>query len=112
VSFFEFKAVTVEAALWSVIVVPIVEEIVFRGVIQKELTQKIEPKEYSSTIANFVTSVLFLLLHVYYSGLLAAAVFVPSLILGYIFSVTGKLRWSILVHAWFNLSWVVVVNFS
>jgi len=84
---------------------PIVEELVFRGLIQGELRkfgwarQGIGPL----THANLITSVSFALLHILNQPLtLALLVFFPSLVFGYFRDRDGKLTRAVLLHIYYN----------
>ena len=85
---------------------PVVEEFAFRGVIQEYIASK--TKEYPSffylTVANIVTSVLFVLMHfVHHAPLWALLVFIPSLIFGYFKDQYKHIVPSIFLHMFYNI---------
>ena len=84
---------------------PVVEELAFRGVIQEFIASK--TKRYHSffnlTVANVVTSILFVMMHfVHHTPLWAMLVFVPSLIFGYFKEQYGHIGASIFLHMFYN----------
>lgn len=84
---------------------PVVEEVVFRGVIQEFITSKTKgyPSFFNVTIANVVTSILFVMMHfVHHTPLWAMLVFIPSLIFGYFKEQYGHIRSSIFLHIFYN----------
>jgi membrane protease YdiL (CAAX protease family) len=84
---------------------PVVEELAFRGVIQEYIATK--TKEYHSffylSVANIVTSLLFVAMHfVHHTPLWAMLVFVPSLIFGYFKEQYNNIAPSIFLHMFYN----------
>lgn len=105
------------ASLWSiagfVVLWPVVEELLFRGVIQRELLRLPALARIFAGIsgANALTSVLFASLHlVNHPPLWAAAVLVPSLVLGYTLERYQRLLVPMLLHSLFNATWLVAGN--
>ena len=93
--------------LWLSLVIwqPIVEEILFRGILQGQLIKtRWGPHAFMRiTAANVVTSMLFAAIHmVNNSPLFALAVFVPSLVFGYFRDSCNSVYPPILLHAAFN----------
>jgi membrane protease YdiL (CAAX protease family) len=89
----------IKLLLWG----PVVEELVFRAGLQKWLSQKI----VSPNLANGVTSTVFALMHYALSGNLASlTVFVPSLVLGWVYQKTGSLARVIGLHTILNLTFM------
>ncbi len=84
------------AGVWmmgtSIILAPIMEEILFRGIIQESLTTK-----YGPAAAILVTSVIFGLIHV--NPPQAINAFFISIILGYVYLLTRSILPVMLVHA-------------
>lgn len=69
-----------------VFVYPVLEEITFRGLIQKVFLKKWFDRNCLGGIsfANLLTSIIFMLLHFLYHPILwASSIFIPSLIFGY-----------------------------
>lgn len=87
--------------LWG----PIVEELVFRAGLQKWLAQKLG-RPY---LANVLSSFMFALMHYALSGNLATLlVFLPSMLLGWVYQKTNSLMWAIVLHSIFNLMFVTI----
>ncbi|MDM5263292.1 JDVT-CTERM system glutamic-type intramembrane protease [Sulfurovum sp. XTW-4] len=91
--------------LFLIIFYPVVEELAFRGVIQEYIAAK--TKEYPSffylSIANIVTSLLFVAMHfVHHTPLWAMLVFIPSLVFGYFKEQYGHIGASIFLHMFYN----------
>jgi uncharacterized protein len=94
--------------LLPALVYPVLEEIVFRGLIQEALARRLRrrlPGPVSP--ANLVTSLLFTALHfINHAPLAAAAVFVPSLIFGWFKDRHGGLGAPILLHVFYNAGYL------
>jgi uncharacterized protein len=89
---------------------PLVEEWVFRGVLQGELLKREWGKRRGIGIsnANLVTSIVFVLLHlVNHPPSWALAVLVPSLVLGHFRERHDSLLPPMLLHPLFNLAYLV-----
>ena len=92
--------------LWVLLVYPISEEIVFRGGIQAVLLRRLRARTFlpGFSLPNLLTSVLFALAHVWYHGSLwISLVFLPSLVFGWSYELTGRLWAPIILHSWYNL---------
>ena len=97
--------------LWGVLLYPILEELVFRGLIQGWLLKKIHWALGPLSGANLLTSVLFAAAHLLHqSPLLAASIFIPSLVFGWLRERHGRLAGCMLVHGGYNAGflWVLV----
>jgi len=84
---------------------PVVEELAFRGVIQEYIATKTKqyPSLFYLTVANVLTSVLFVLMHfVHHPPLWAMLVFIPSLIFGYFKEQYKNIVPSIFLHMIYN----------
>jgi membrane protease YdiL (CAAX protease family) len=93
---------TVLLVLLVVVAAPVVEEVVYRGLLQRSLRGRL-----GAAASFLVVAVLFTLVHlspVEYPGLFAVA-----LVFGAGVLVTGRLGWSLFAHAAFNLTGVVMV---
>lgn len=89
-----------------IVVLPLLEEVVFRGMVQRALLKTaIARRHYGPvTLANLVTTSLFAVAHLPRGGLLLAiGVIVPSLCLGYFFERHQRLVSPIIMHMAFNL---------
>ncbi|WP_165819240.1 JDVT-CTERM system glutamic-type intramembrane protease MrtJ [Tamilnaduibacter salinus] len=95
-----------EPLVWFLIVYPVCEEVVFRGVIQRSLLGWAPMRRGMAgvSIANLLTSLLFTGIHFWsHDVLLALLVFLPSLIFGYCYEMTRWLTIAIGLHVWYNL---------
>lgn len=84
---------------------PIIEELLFRGVIQGALLNHtiLMTRHLGISRANLMTSMLFVGLHlVNHSPVWALAVLLPSLTLGHIKERYSTMLWPILLHILFN----------
>jgi membrane protease YdiL (CAAX protease family) len=82
-----------------------VEELAFRGVIQEFIASKTKqyPSFFYLSVANIVTSLLFVAMHfVHHTPLWAVLVFIPSLVFGYFKEQYGHIGASIFLHMFYN----------
>jgi len=98
--------------LFTVIIYPVLEELAFRGFVQTWLLEK---SFFQPTIlplitrANILTSIAFAALHLFSQPpMWAALVFLPSLVFGYLRERFDSVLPSIIVHAWYNLGFVIL----
>ncbi|MFZ4792090.1 MAG: JDVT-CTERM system glutamic-type intramembrane protease MrtJ [Candidatus Competibacteraceae bacterium] len=98
-------AITWPRLLWLVLVVPIVEELAFRGGLQGMLADRF-PRRWCGqrlSLANLLTSLLFAAAHAgvaaHWSGVL---VFVPSLAFGYFRDKYQRVMPAALLHGFYN----------
>jgi len=96
----------IESLFFLIFFYPMIEELTFRGLIQEYLEKK--TKQWSSflslSVANLLTSFLFVLIHfVYHEPLWAVLVFFPSLLFGYFKEKFKSIVPSILLHMFYNL---------
>lgn len=95
----------VKSLFFLIVFYPVIEELAFRGVIQEYIGTKTKqyPSLYYFTIANIMTSLLFVAMHfVHHTPLWAMLVFVPSLIFGYFKEQYGHIGYSIFLHMFYN----------
>nr|WP_255612536.1 JDVT-CTERM system glutamic-type intramembrane protease [Alcanivorax sp. 1008] len=88
---------------------PVVEELLFRGVIQGALLrrQKMAVRHFGISRANMLASAMFACLHlVHQTPFWAASVLIPSLLLGHFRERYGNLFVPILLHILFNTIWL------
>ena len=101
-SSFEFSwTVFLSLVIWQ----PLIEEILFRGIIQGQLAKHEWGKHSWLTIssANVTTSVLFVVMHMINSSpLFALTVFVPSLVFGYFRDYCNSVYPCIILHSAYN----------
>ena len=101
---------TPAAFLYPALVYPVLEEIVFRGLIQDWFRQKLPGLAVGAiSKANLITSLLFTALHfINHPPLWAAAVFIPALIFGYFKDRSGGLGAPIALHVFFNSGYFLI----
>lgn len=92
------------AAAWAFALAPLLEEYVFRSLLQCGLQQRLPATWRAGHLANLLTAGVFVAAHYPAHGWRAAAWLVPALALGELWRRTGKLWPSVLMHSWFNLS--------
>ena len=103
----------IKSLFFLIIFYPIVEELTFRGVIQEYLATKTKsyPSFFHLSIANILTSILFVLIHfVHQPPLWALLVFVPSLIFGYFKDQYQHVIPSIFLHIFYNLCFFLIIG--
>ena len=101
-----------QAFLIFCVVSPVIEEVLFRGYCQRYLaSSKMGQKSWHwISAANLITTALFALTHaIMRDGITALLVLLPSLYLGMIKDRTQSLVLCILVHAFWNMGWFIVV---
>jgi membrane protease YdiL (CAAX protease family) len=98
--------------LWPALFAPVVEEILFRGLLQEFIRDYFSEKFLGPvSIANLVTSLVFTGLHFFFQpALWAALVFVPSLVFGHFKDRTGKLTAPIILHTYYNFGFLWVFS--
>lgn len=99
-----------------IFVFPVLEEIVFRGLIQESIQKFFEHKHFKIIFfwnisnANLLTSLCFSLSHLWsHSTLWAIAVLLPSLIFGYFKDKYQYLYPSIILHVFYNFGFYVLL---
>lgn len=100
--------------LLTILVYPVLEEIVFRGGVQGFLDERLQARpRWGVSPANFVTSLLFTLMHfIYHPPLWALGVFIPSLAFGYFRDRHQQLMTPIGLHVFYNAGYIILfVNF-
>ncbi len=103
--------------LLLVFVFPVLEEIVFRGLIQESIQQLLSNNQLPTLIiwrissANVLASLLFSASHLWtHSALWALAILVPSLIFGYFKDQYQSLQPSIVLHIFYNLGFYLFLR--
>jgi membrane protease YdiL (CAAX protease family) len=94
-------------AVWS----PIVEEILFRGIVQGKLTKKKwgRVRFLNFSRANWFSSALFVLAHFWYQpGLSALTLLAPSLIFGFFRDRYANTFPCIFLHSYFNAGFILI----
>lgn len=91
------------------LVYPVLEEIVFRGMLQPGLLQRAEifrQHWFGFSLANGVTSLIFMALHFWqHPPLWALGVFIPSMLFGFFRDRYNSVLPGILLHCFYNLGY-------
>ena len=86
-----------------VLIIPTIEEVLFRGLLQPWIAKRYSQNIMNITQANFVTSSIFTLLHLFQNSILMTLfVFIPSLAFGYTRDRYERLMPSIILHSSYN----------
>ena len=96
----------IRSLFFLILLYPVIEELVFRGMIQEYIGQKTEQYGHflGISIANLLTSILFVLMHlVHHTPVWAILVLFPSLVFGYFKEKYAKITPSIVLHIFYNL---------
>lgn len=95
-----------------VLLFPVLEELVFRGLIQGSLLRVplLAKRPLLFSNANAITSLLFAALHLIHQPIaMAALIFIPSLVFGELRDRFGSTRPSIVMHVFYNLGLLLVL---
>ena len=89
-----------------ILIYPVLEEIVFRGLVLEYLAKRISWRLGLLTAANALTSCVFVAAHLIYSPWIwALLVFFPSLVFGYVKERHQSLVSPIILHGFYNLGY-------
>ena len=92
-----------KTAILVIVVLPVIEEVIFRGILQPWLAIKYSQKIMNITQANLITSCIFALLHLFEHKLtMALGTFLPSLVFGYARDRYKGIVPSIILHSSYN----------
>lgn len=110
----DWFSVDLRALLVTGLLYPIIEELAFRGAIQTWLIDRGLGRPLALlpavSTANLLTSALFASAHLYSQApVWALTTFFPSLIFGHFRERTGGVSVPILLHAWYNIGFLIVV---
>ncbi len=100
-AFEELASVPLLAVLMIVIIAPVFEEIIFRDIIFKGLRNR-----YNQPLAIVVSSLLFGAFHLNYQQFVTATIL--GAVCALIYIITDSVRYTIIFHAMYNLSVIVV----
>jgi uncharacterized protein len=103
---------SIDVLIASIFVMPVLEELAFRGFIQQNLakTELGKVKFYKLTTSNLITSFLFAGWHIFYHpAILSIATFFPSIILGYFLEKYESLKPCFFLHIFFNLGYFFIL---
>ena len=101
--------------LLFVLVYPVLEEAVFRGLLQGTIHAKRPGKKSWAgiSVANTVTTVVFCAAHFpYHAWQWSIAVAAPSLLLGYFRDKYGSIKPCIVLHVFFNAGYFIVFGMN
>lgn len=92
------------------LIAPALEEAAFRGGLQTLLLARFPRRVglFGLSLANVLASVAFAGTHVYFGSWQSAAVFLPSLVLGWVYERSEQLWTVILLHMAFNSAFLLV----
>ena len=92
-----------DSLILMILVLPVLEEIFFRGLLQPWLATNYPTKTSNITQANIMTSSVFALVHLFAQPLLLAlCTFIPSMIFGFAKERYSRLLPSIILHSSYN----------
>lgn len=98
----------------SLLLAPVLEELVFRGGVQEVLDRTAFGRLHvpgGVSVGNVLTSILFSAAHLMAtSSWLAASIFFPSVMLGRLKQLYPSLLPAMLVHAWYNVCYLTAGN--
>jgi membrane protease YdiL (CAAX protease family) len=107
------KSISLLLVFNSLVWYPLVEELLFRGVIQGQLyrIRRAENTLLGFSYANWVTSLLFVAVHfVHHSPLWAVSVIVPSLVFGYFRDRDSSILPAIALHSIYNAQYLLLLG--
>lgn len=97
-----------------IVLIPICEEIVFRGLLQSELISYaiLNQGYWGITWDNLICGALFTAVHtLYFTHPAALLILIPALILGYFYHQKRRLIYPIILHAWYNANGLLIYTF-
>ena len=93
------------------IMYPLVEEVLFRGIIQPTIAKKIPSIFYSLSVANIITSTIFAITHlINHDPLWAAGTILPSLAFGFCQDRYRTLQAPIALHCYYNAGYFLITG--
>lgn len=108
--FFGLQLVPLGLTRWAWVVVfgPMVEEAIFRLLLQAGIYERLRPVRLAGQLANVLTALAFALVHAPQHGIIAVCWVLPALAIGEVWRRGGSWWLCVLLHAWFNISlcWV------
>ncbi len=100
-----FTAFDMRSVLYFMLLVPIIEECIFRGIIQPFINSKLSKYLLGISVGNIVASMIFSLMHLFTASVaISVLMFIPSIFLGYLRDKSGSIIPSIFTHAIFNVN--------
>ena len=107
------SSISIHLFFLLIILFPIVEECIFRGILQSLLLKIVlfQKKIFCITYSNFLTSTLFALTHLFnHPPIWALGVIIPSIIYGYFRERFNHLLPPILLHIWYNFIYFILIS--
>lgn len=93
-----------------VLVFPVLEELVFRGLVQDAIARVTQRRRKGLSAANLLTSLLFSASHVFlHATLWAGGVLFPSLVFGYFRERHATLATPVALHVFYNAGFLLVL---
>ncbi|WP_353505895.1 JDVT-CTERM system glutamic-type intramembrane protease [Vibrio sp. SCSIO 43140] len=105
--------ITLLASINLLIFFPVIEEVLFRGIIQESLLtiEVMKKNRYEVSLANIVTSCIFTGLHILNQAvILAILILLPSLVLGIFKERYSSLFIPIMFHILFNTTFLLSLS--
>lgn len=94
----------VSVILFKLIIYPVLEEIVFRGLIQGWISARVSHSSHGVSLSNVITSIIFTAVHFFNNpSLLTLLIFFPSIIFGCAKERYNKLTPPIILHSLYNI---------
>lgn len=103
--------VSVAQVLQWIVWQPLIEELLFRGVIQGQLRSRAWARRTAAglSMANYLTTLLFVLAHLVHQPFLwAVAVALPSLVFGHFRDRHGHIYPSLILHSGYNAAYFLI----
>lgn len=93
------------------IIYPLVEESLFRGIIQPSIAKKFSRSFFNLSVANIVTSGIFAITHlINHDPLWAIGTFLPSLAFGFCQDRYKTLQASMALHCYYNAGYFLIAG--
>ena len=95
----------------SIVLFPVLEETLFRGLLQPMIAHSISGRWRLISTANLITSLIFALFHlINHPPLWAVATFFPSLVFGYAYERYRNIVAPTLIHSVYNAGFFLLVG--
>lgn len=92
-----------------IVLSPVIEEILFRGIIHNELSKKFTSYISIISLPNIIASICFSMIHLLgNSAMHSLMVFIPSLVFGIIYERYQSVFPVILLHSFYNLNVFII----
>lgn len=103
--------ITIKTSLAVLLLIAIPEEWFFRKYVLNRINELIKNRAIINTewLSNILTSLIFSIFHTIHQGIEGLLVFIPSLVLGWIYMRYHDILLTSLVHFLFNLSFISIL---